>query len=75
MERFNALGDVADLRQSVSAHESVLRGMPIDHPHRSTCLQKLADAYYKRWERLKDVADIHLAISNHTDLVHTTPDS
>jgi hypothetical protein len=61
--RFEKLGDVADLAQSISLYSDVVRRTPNRHPDKPGCMLNFSISLFGRFHRSEDIADLEQACS------------
>ena len=63
--RFDQLGKLEDLEESITCHRQALALRLQDHPHHSTSLKNLATAVSTRFKQLGRMEDLEEAITSH----------
>ncbi|KAJ7693183.1 CHAT domain-containing protein [Mycena rosella] len=61
-QRFERLGNIVDLNQSVSKLEAAVEAIPNDHPTRVALLNNTGNALLSRFERLGELSDLNRSI-------------
>ncbi|KAJ7199761.1 CHAT domain-containing protein [Mycena pura] len=72
--RFEQLGDLNDLNESISKLKDAVHQIPDAHPDKPVSLNKLGVALQSRFERLGGLTDLKEGISKLEDAVHLIPD-
>ncbi|KAJ7914624.1 hypothetical protein B0H13DRAFT_1872748 [Mycena leptocephala] len=74
LARFELLGDLSDLNESMSKMEDAVHLTPDGHTDKPRRLNSLGSCLLVRFERLGDLCDLNESISKMEDAVRLTPD-
>ncbi|KZP27700.1 hypothetical protein FIBSPDRAFT_1040008 [Athelia psychrophila] len=72
--RFERLGDLADLENSIASHQQAGALTPDGHPNKPAYISKLGSGYLTRFEGLGNLVDLENSIASHQKAVALTPD-
>ncbi|KAJ7937990.1 CHAT domain-containing protein [Mycena leptocephala] len=75
LRRFERLGDLADLNQSVLSCKTAAKLTLDGHPAKPICYNNLGNSLLRRFERLGDPSDINQSLLRFETAVRLTPDS
>ncbi|KAG8702823.1 hypothetical protein FRC08_003222 [Ceratobasidium sp. 394] len=72
--RFNHLGELVDLEESINFHSQAIALTPGTHSSRPTRLNNLGMSHYSRYERFGELKDLSAAIACHSEAVSLISD-
>ncbi|KAJ7454490.1 TPR-like protein [Mycena latifolia] len=75
LERFEQLGELADINQSVAMFKTMIECAPQEYPHKAVLFNNLAQSLFRRFERLGDLTDIDQSVAMFDAAVGLTPDN
>ncbi|KZP10594.1 hypothetical protein FIBSPDRAFT_1051243, partial [Athelia psychrophila] len=74
LRRFERLGDLADVENSIASYQQAVALTPDGHPDKPGCLANLGNGRLTRFERLGDLVDVENSIVSYQQAVALTPD-
>ncbi|KAJ7853223.1 hypothetical protein B0H13DRAFT_2673759 [Mycena leptocephala] len=72
-DRYQNLGELADMEAALKADQEVVDLTPLDHPDRAGRLQGLAASFSDRYHRLGELKDLEAALKTSQEAVDLTP--